>query len=78
MKSWARKTIFAVSAACSALFFFVYFDAFLTKKSCFNEQGRCFDADDMVVHLEQSGVAWLSLALLASGVALYHLWRLTR
>ncbi len=78
MKTWARKTIFVVSSGLSTLFFFAFFDVFLTKEKCFNELGRCFDADEMVVHLEQSGVAWLSLAMLATGVALYQLWRMTR
>lgn len=78
MKNWVRKAIFVVSSGLSALFFYAYVDAFLTKKACFNEQGRCFDSDEMVVHLEQSGVAWLSLAMLTSGIALYQLWRLTR
>ncbi|SLN51618.1 hypothetical protein ROG8370_02287 [Roseovarius gaetbuli] len=47
-------------------------------RGCLNELGRCLDSDSGVVYLEQSGGVWLSLAVLASGIALYQLRQLTR
>ena len=78
MKNGLRKAVFVVSAGFSALFLFAYYDAYSKRQDCFNEAGRCFDGETGVVHLEQSGLAWLSLAGLASAIALYQLWRLIR
>ena len=44
-------------------------------RNCFNELGRCFDEDTGVVYLEQSGLVWLALALLALGAGLYQVLR---
>ncbi len=46
--------------------------------SCFNELGRCFDAGSGVVYVEQSGPAWLSLAVIAFGTSLYLFWRASK
>jgi len=78
MRNWLRKTIFVVSSGLSGLFCIAYYVSYRNWQSCFNEAGRCFDGDVGNVYLEQSGIAWLSLAVLAFGIALYQLWRLTR
>ena len=67
-----------MSSGSAVLFCFAYYDSYFKWRSCFNELGRCFDSDTGVVHLEQSGVAWLTLAVLASSIALYQIWRLSR
>jgi hypothetical protein len=76
MKNRLRASVLVVSSGLSALFFYGYYASYFKREDCFNELGRCFDSETGVVYLEQSGVAWLSLAVLASGVALYQLWRL--
>jgi len=78
MKSWFRKTTFVLATGLSALSCFAYYEYYFRWRSCFNEFGRCFDSENSVVYFEQSGVAWLSLAVIASGIALYQLWRLIR
>ncbi len=76
MRNRLRKAVFVVFSGLSALAFYGAYASYIKRKDCFNELGRCFDSETGVVYLEQSGVAWLSLAVLASGVALYQLWRL--
>lgn len=78
MKQGVRKTVFGVSAGMAAVFGFAYYESYFKWRGCFNELGRCLDGDSGVVHLEQSGGVWLSLAVLASGIALYQLRQLTR
>lgn len=70
-----RTTALAVSVVLSAIFSFVAFDNYLSRISCFNEVGRCFDEQTGVVHLEQSGMVWLTLAAVSIGLTLYQMWR---
>ncbi|MDE9448851.1 hypothetical protein J3R80_00015 [Aliiroseovarius sp. Z3] len=71
-----RTIFFLVFLGLSVAFGYVYYAQYFKWRDCFNEQGRCFDADAGVVYLEQSGAIWLTLALLALGAALYQAWRL--
>jgi hypothetical protein len=78
MGTWFGKAIFVVSAGLSILFCYAYFDAYFKRRNCFNEIGRCFDENDAVVYSQQSGLAWLSLAVLMAAIALYRLRGLKR
>ena len=78
MKVRLRKFVFWVSLGLAGLFWLAYYQFFFKWRGCFNELGRCFDADRGVVYLEQAGMVWLALATLASCTMLYQLWRLTR
>lgn len=62
----------------SALFWGMYTTTYAARRDCFNDQGRCFDADSGVVYLQQSGIVWLMLAVAASAAALFALWRWLR
>ncbi len=73
-----RKLAFAISLGLSAFFFYAYYTLYFKWRHCFNELGRCFDNDSGDVYLEQSGLVWLSLAVLTSCISLYQLWHLTR
>ncbi|UWQ07713.1 hypothetical protein K3X41_13255 [Aliiroseovarius crassostreae] len=73
-----RQFAFALSGTASAVLFWGYFVQHFKWRDCFNELGRCFDAESGVVYHAQSGGIWLSLAVLAAGIALYQLWRLRR
>ena len=52
--------------------------AYFRWRNCFNELGRCFDSDAGVVHLQQSGIVWLLLAVLALVAGIFNAWHLTR
>lgn len=73
-----RKIFFLLSLGLLSAFGYVYYAQYFKWRDCFNEQGRCFDADAGVVYLEQSGTVWLTLFLLALGAALYQAWRLRK
>ncbi|WP_139280695.1 hypothetical protein [Shimia gijangensis] len=78
MKNLIRKSAFALSLGFSAAMSFAYYDFYFKWRSCFNELGRCIDSKTGIVYLEQSGVVWLSLALLATCATLYQFKRLIR
>ncbi len=78
MKNAIRKLAFVISLGFSATFCFAYYALHFKWRTCYNELGRCFDSDTGAVYLEQSGIAWLFLAAVASSIAAYQLWRLTR
>jgi hypothetical protein len=70
-----------LSVACLGLF--VCFGAlfhlqYSRWRGCFNEQGRCFDAEAGVVYQAQSGIVWGALAVVALGGAGVFLWRFAR
>lgn len=70
-----------LSVACLGLF--VVFGAlfhlqYFRWRDCFNEQGRCFDAEAGVVYVEQSGAIWGALAGVALGVSGLLIWRFAR
>lgn len=73
------RTIFCLmSFGLSFIFGYFYYVQYFKWRDCFNELGRCYDADAAVVYLEQSGIAWLSLTVLALGASLYQLWQLRK
>ncbi len=61
--------------ALSGVFSFLAYDQHLKWRACFNALGRCFDPESGTVHLQQSGLVWMSLALLTLGGGIYSLWR---
>ena len=75
MKAVVRKTVLAITSALSAFFWAAYYLQYFKWRNCFNELGRCFDADTTTVYFEQSGAVWLSLALLTTVIAVSLFWR---
>ncbi len=73
-----RKISSLVSLGLAFAFGYLYYVEYFKWRNCFNELGRCFDDDAGVVYLEQSGVVWLLLAVLALGVGLYNAWHLSK
>ncbi len=67
-----------LSLLLSAATTFMLWDRYWRWRDCFNEAGRCFDAETGDVLLAQSGVAWgaLTLLFLCLGLALLFLARL--
>jgi len=51
------------AAGCAA-----FWDRYWRVRDCFNELGRCYDADRQEVLLEQAGVVWATVA--AGGLGL--------
>lgn len=78
MNAFTRKIIVIAFMGLSLIFGFAYYMLYFKWYDCFNEMGRCFDADTGIVYLEQSGAVWLTLTALTSCVSLFQLWRLTR
>ena len=62
----------------SLAFGYFYYVQYFRWRGCFNEMGRCFEAESGIVYLEQSGDTWLSLAALAFGASIYQIWRLRK
>lgn len=73
-----RAIFFLAFLGLSVTFGYLCYAQYFKWRDCFNEQGRCFDAEAGVVYLEQSGAIWLTLFLLALGAALYQAWRLRK
>lgn len=71
-----RKILSLLLLALSLVFAYAYYTQYFIRRACFNELGRCFDAETGVVYLEQSGAIWLWLAVLASALSLYLSGRL--
>jgi len=61
--------------ALTGLFCIAYYDRFHKWRDCFNELGRCFDANTGNVMLEQAGIIWGTLACLCLLAAIYQVWR---
>ena len=72
------KTIALACLCLSALFGYLYYTQHLKWRSCFNDQGRCFDPQAGVVYHEHSGSVWLILAILTLVASLALFWRLRR
>lgn len=47
-------------------------------RGCFNELGRCLDAEAGVVHQAQSGIGWLALTALAFGAFVVMAWPMVK
>ncbi|WP_420005626.1 hypothetical protein [Arenibacterium sp. LLYu02] len=70
-----RAILSTLLLALGAVFGFLAYDQHLKWRACFNALGRCFDPGSGTVHLQQSGLVWLPLALLTLGGGIYTLWR---
>ena len=66
-------SVLLLGLACG--FAYMYYDQHLKWRGCFNALGRCFDPESGTVHLQQSGLVWLLLALLTLAGGAYILWR---
>lgn len=53
---------------------FAFLSYYYRYRSCLDELGRCFGTDSGLVHLTQSGIIWLVLAVLALGYSVYLTW----
>jgi hypothetical protein len=73
-----RKVAALALLGLSLVFGYFYYVQYFKWRGCFNDLGRCYEADSGVVYLEQSGDAWLLLAGLAFGASVYHAWRLKK
>jgi len=72
------KIFSLVLLGLAVVFGYLYYVQYWKWRNCFNELGRCFDDDAGVMHLQQSGAAWLLLAVLALGGGICNTWRLGR
>ncbi|HGG06075.1 MAG TPA: hypothetical protein ENK28_11505 [Aliiroseovarius sp.] len=54
-----------VLAGFSVMFAFAFYDRYFRWRDCFNDLGRCFDSDTGLVYLEQAGMVWMGLFVLA-------------
>jgi hypothetical protein len=73
-----RKLSAFVLLGLSLVFGYFYYVQYFRWRGCFNETGRCFDAESGVVYSEQSGDTWLLLAALTFGASVYQAWRLRK
>ena len=73
-----RKSISALLAGLSVLFGYLYYVQYHKWRACFDEMGRCFDANSGVVYHEQAGIAWLSLTVFTFGIAVFLFLRAPR
>ncbi len=78
MKIAFGKIVFVALVVFSALFYYAYYTLHYKWRDCFNALGRCYYNESGVVYLAQSGAVWLILAVLASVLTLYQLFRLMR
>ena len=67
------KTISGLFFLCAAFFAFAYYDRYYKWRDCFNDQGRCFDAETATVYVEQAGVVW-ALFFVATLIPALILW----
>ena len=54
MPRWLLLAASLLSAACAMLFAFLYYSLYWRYRTLFNEQGRYFDATEMVVHYDSA------------------------
>lgn len=75
-KTLMRKMIVVVSLGFCVIFGFAYYEQYFKWRDCFNDLGRCYDSETGIVYLEQSGIVWLLLFVVATAIGLYQFWRL--
>lgn len=71
MKKAALVVLAIATGACTALFALAWHDRYWKWRDCFNELGRCYDAESGEVFLEQAGLVW---GLFATGCLLLCLF----
>ena len=74
LKSTVKAIFLFVTAFCAVTSYALFFTSYFKRRDCFNSEGRCFDAEFGVVYLEQSGLVWLFLAVLFTGLAVVQIW----
>lgn len=62
---WLWAAMGVLSLALAALFAFAFYAQFWRWRDCFNELGRCYDPVQSVVYLEQSGMIWGGMTVIA-------------
>jgi len=67
-----RRLISFVFLGLGGVFGFLFYVQYFQWRGCFNELGRCYDSRTGTVYLEQSGVVWITLTVLALGVSIYQ------
>ncbi len=71
-----RSLVASLLFGLFVLFGYVYYTQSFRWRNCFDETGRCFDPQTGVVYLEQSGITWITLTLLALVGFVLCLWSL--
>lgn len=69
-----RNLVSLLLFGLSVLFGYLYYGQYYRWRDCFDEAGRCFDAQYGVVHLEQSGMTWATLTVLTVTAAILLRW----
>ena len=70
-----RRILLLIMLGLSLLLAYAWYTQYYSRRACFNEAGRCLDAETGVIYLEQSGAIWLSLAVLAFAITVWLGWR---
>lgn len=73
-----RTTLALITLGLSLFFAYGWYTQYFIRRTCFNEAGRCLDAETGVIYLEQSGPIWLSLAVLAFAITVWLAWQIRR
>ena len=73
-----RTILSLIMLSLSLLFAYGWYTQYYIHRACFNEAGRCLDAETGVIYLEQSGPIWLSLAVLAFATTVWLAWQIRR
>ncbi|MEJ0013843.1 MAG: hypothetical protein WDM94_14770 [Bauldia sp.] len=58
-----------------ALFALAFYYRYWIWRDCFNELGRCYDPETQQVYLEQAGIAWGTLAVVALAAGVFMIVR---
>lgn len=66
-----RNLILFVLICLGGVTALAYYAQYFQWRGCFNDQGRCFDAESGVVYLEQAGIVWGGMSVLCFGAALF-------
>jgi len=74
IRSGLRIGIWLTLAGISAL---AFYDRYWRWRDCFNELGRCYDAESRYVFVEGAGFVWSSLTVLFLVLAAFA-WRRAR
>jgi hypothetical protein len=73
-----RRTVGIFFAVLAGLFGIAFYERYWRWRDCFNELGRCYDAEAQDVFLEQAGIAWGCLTLICVAIAIAFLIRSLR
>jgi hypothetical protein len=65
-----RLTAGLIFAGFALLFELAFYERYWRWRGCFNDLGRCYDPASQEVFLEQAGIAWGSLTVICTAVAI--------